>query len=907
MSALMEIIIKGVDQASKVADKVTGAFKKSEDAINRGNKAAQTSADAASKSVNQVASNYDKVNSAANKSSGALSNAWNKVKSTASNAINGVNQSVGSIGAIAQKAGSTIGSAITAGFQKAKSAAMSAGQSIKSSLTNAAMAADTLSGAISGAIGAFGLVEIANSMWTGASNKQFNQAYMAMKLGTDQAAKYVGEIQRIVAAVPGDDTYMNSLLSTATARGAAIGDMEKLAWVTSDYIAASRMQGKALLETQMDIKEYILSGNTGQMERDSILKMQLDKLKGAKTVTERINALNVALNAEGYAGISQLDIASLKWDNIKGKIQLAATTIGERLLPYIERGIDFLLEMDAKTGGLSSVFIVLSGAAIAFVAALSMISGPLLLIGGAVTGVFGTLSGIFTTLTISEVAVGEAAAFAGAGISTTAVSATGATGAMSGLWAALGPVGVAIIAITAAIAIGIYIWQNWSKEIIQLKDNLFSGNWAGAASQIGGAFQYVGQGIWNALVSAGQAIWNFITSIPAMIGNASSWFIEMGGKLIDWIITGLTSIADSLSTTLEGLMNDAVTQAGTGGEEGGKSAGEQAGGGLLDGFIKWISDNGPKLAENIQKMFTTILPLVLQIIGQIMVIIAVSLWNWGLKAGGDFINGIIQWIQQLPGQLWTWFLLTVIRIGLWANQMRERARKAGSDFVNNVINFIRNLPGMAWTYLMFMIQRVVAWANQMRERARQAGQNFVNRLRDELTSLPGKMYTWGQNAFKRFSDAIIDSVPGLRWALDQVAALFPHSPPKTGPLATVKAENMKKWASTIGQALNEGVEVGATGTFDFISDKTESSNSSKQSGTDSSTKLIKIEEEWNGTLTIKLEGVPDNIDDNSLKVWLKSVITDSDLVKKLTKDRGFMSSLKIELAKEKGRTQRAGG
>lgn len=70
-------------------------------------------------------------------------------------------------------------------------------------------------------------------------------------------------------------------------------------------------------------------------------------------------------------------------------------------------------------------------------------------------------------------------------------------------------------------------------------------------------------------------------------------------------------------------------------------------------------------------------------------------------------------------------------------------------------------------------------------------------LYDWMSDLPGNMYKWGQTAFQSFVDAIIDSIPGLRTALNLVKQLFPQSPPKTGPLADITTENMYDWMSSI--------------------------------------------------------------------------------------------------------------
>ena len=81
-----------------------------------------------------------------------------------------------------------------------------------------------------------------------------------------------------------------------------------------------------------------------------------------------------------------------------------------------------------------------------------------------------------------------------------------------------------------------------------------------------------------------------------------------------------------------------------------------------------------------------------------------------------------------------------------------------------------------------------------------AGNTIINTLHSVLGNLPAQMYTWGMNVLQSFINGIINAIPGLRAALDIVSALFPHSPPKTGPLSTITAGNMFAWASDIASA-----------------------------------------------------------------------------------------------------------
>lgn len=266
--------------------------------------------------------------------------------------------------------GSAIGRDITsgttvasAGMGKLQTKSTSTFGAIKAGASAAKQSLGDMGSLITGVVGGIGLMEVAQAMWTGSTAKQFNAAYLQTKMSTSAANEYISQIQKIVADVPGDDSFMNQLLTGAVAKQTNLSSTElrALGNAAADYVTVSRSMGKTLLETQMDLKEYVLTGNTGQLERDSILKMQLDTLEGQTTVSARILALDKALKAEGYAGLSQLDIASIKMEEFKGKLQLSATTIGERILPYIERLLNYILDLDEKTGGMSSIWIVIAG------------------------------------------------------------------------------------------------------------------------------------------------------------------------------------------------------------------------------------------------------------------------------------------------------------------------------------------------------------------------------------------------------------------------------------------------------------------------------------------------------------------------------------------------------------------
>lgn len=312
------------------------------------------------KEVSSVGTKVNSATSAFSKLGSVGSSALSKITSGTSAAITGVAK----LGTTATTTSKNLGNMGTEGAK--------AGTSISKSMGGAGQAVDGLGSAMAGIAGGFGLMTIAGAAWSGSTQAQFNKAYLATKVGTKAADQYVKSIQQIVSEVPGDDTFMNQILTGAVAKQTNLSNVElrALGNGVADYLAVSKSMGKSNIETQNDLNEYIKTGNTTQLERDSILKNQMKTLDDQKTVSDRILALNKALKDEGYSGLSQLDIASIKAEELKGKFQLTATELGNKILPYIERFLDFMLELDKNTKGQSTMWLLIGGAVLAAAVAL---------------------------------------------------------------------------------------------------------------------------------------------------------------------------------------------------------------------------------------------------------------------------------------------------------------------------------------------------------------------------------------------------------------------------------------------------------------------------------------------------------------------------------------------------------
>nr|WP_302578244.1 hypothetical protein [Methanobrevibacter arboriphilus] len=331
-----------------------------------------------SKGTGTAQANINKLNSAVNnfnnqaglgfnRTGNTIGQSISKGSSTGTSALSKLssigNSIFSTISSGASKAGTTIGNGLSKGASIGTQALSKLGSVGKSAVSGIASQFEGLNGVIAGAIGGFGLYEIGQAAWTGATQKQFNQAYLATKMSDSAAKGYVKTINDIVAKVPGDDTFMSTLLSGAVARQTNLStdQLVTLGNAVADYTITSQAMGKSMIETQMDLKEYVQTGNTSQLERDSILKNQMDTLEDQATVSDRILALNKALQAEGYKGLSQLDIATIKTEELKGKIQAGLTELGTSALPVVEDIVDGLNKADESTGGLSTKALTIGG------------------------------------------------------------------------------------------------------------------------------------------------------------------------------------------------------------------------------------------------------------------------------------------------------------------------------------------------------------------------------------------------------------------------------------------------------------------------------------------------------------------------------------------------------------------
>lgn len=181
-----------------------------------------------------------------------------------------------------------------------------------------------------------------------------------------------------------------------------------------------------------------------------------------------------------------------------------------------------------------------------------------------------------------------------------------------------------------------FIADNWgrlSKDWNDFWTMIKAGDWSGALTLL------VNELKWAFL----DAPLSYLASLPAKVGEMASQFLDIGKNIINWIVSGLTSLSGWLDQQL-------AIQFGSGGQS--------AATGMVDGFGKWLDDNGWKIAEIVGDVLFQVLPKLIEIAVKIIIIVLNAIFKH-----------IEKWAKDLPGNMYNWGkdAASSFGRGLWDN------------------------------------------------------------------------------------------------------------------------------------------------------------------------------------------------------------------------------------------------
>jgi phage-related protein len=340
------------------------------------------------------------------------------------------------------------------------------------------------------------------------------------------------------------------------------------------------------------------------------------------------------------------------------------------------------------------------------------------------------------------------------------------------------PIMIIVIAIIALIAILAILYNR--NETVR---NAINWLWAGL-QQLGGYIYGGLLAVWNALGGALTWIWNGLVQLGTYI---------MGGLMAAWniIVTALAPIIAAFSRLWTAIsMVWAVFASDQAGQANGIfsqiadavmalwSALSWLAGLIIDALMPYLQLLWEFLSGAFSAVWETVSGVILAVISYVSTFIILL---------ADLLSGNIT-ATEFMYEVWIAFELMISEIfasiingiGQFALNLINWAIYAASGLLNAFITYLSQLPGMAWGYFLAFLSYLASLPGRAYNYAASAGSNIINAIASYLSSLPGKMYQWGKNALQSFVNAIINSIPGLRSALDLVSSLFPHSPPKEG-------------------------------------------------------------------------------------------------------------------------------
>ena len=508
---------------------------------------------------------------------------------------------------------------------------------------------ENLSSGLGSLMAGIGLAEMATSAWEGATEKQTNQLLLARKYGTGAAEDISNAISDAVTKTPGDDAFLTSMLSNASLKAKMTKkDLDEMAASIADYQTMSKASGSSTFEAQGEIRNYLMTGETGRM-KDTPLAAYMDELEGADTVTERVDALNHALNELGYSGASGMASAENSMETFKGTMQNALTSVGQAFLPAIQGILDKFLELDDALGGnLSKALVVVGGGLAGIVAGAGALGAILPAVGkgfqaigtgidiltkgpqiikGLVSG-FQTFEEVITLVREAETLSEGVNAVYAASLDAEAASAAAATGPTTGLAIAenslLLPLLLVAAAIIALVAILWYLYNN-NEQVRAGIDSLIA-----SVQGFLGTLMRLGQAILSAVMPYLQQFFDTVMSIAAAIVTAiipiiQAWFQRM--SLIISIITSVINGNMSLQAALVAIwtiIQQTIVQ-------------------VVGAIIGFLASFGQQMVSLIFSAFSRVLTTI---------ITQVAMWRaQAIRGVTNMVSGVVSKVRSLPGQI----------------------------------------------------------------------------------------------------------------------------------------------------------------------------------------------------------------------------------------------------------------
>ncbi|EMJ5875681.1 phage tail tape measure protein [Clostridioides difficile] len=281
-----------------------------------------------------------------------------------------------------------------------------------------------------------------------------------------------------------------------------------------------------------------------------------------------------------------------------------------------------------------------------------------------------------------------------------------------------GPIGIAIVAITALVA-GLVVLWNTNKGFRDFVIN--------AWNNIKETVIKVWGGICNFFTQTIPQAWN---DLCTSFSNAGQWFGEMWNNIKQTFINGWNAIVAFFTQTIPMWINSIGI---------------------------WFGQLPTKIGYGLGFA-----------LGKIMSW-GISVWTYLVTNVPIWINNVVTFFAQLPNRIWTWLVSTVQKIGQWGMAMIAYAQIYSRMIINNIVVFFQTLPNRVWTWLTNTIQKVATWGSQMATKGKEGAKKLITTVVDTLKSLPQKVMDIGKNVVKGLWNGITGAGDWLKGKVNDFA------------------------------------------------------------------------------------------------------------------------------------------
>ena len=371
------------------------------------------------------------------------------------------------------------------------------------------------------------------------------------------------------------------------------------------------------------------------------------------------------------------------------------------------------------------------------------------------------------------------------------------------------PVGIAVIAIGALVAIFVVLWNKceWFRDF-------WVNLWESIKSGVGKAKDFVCEKI--------KTIGDFFSKLPAkfdevkqkiseFVGNVITKIKELPGKTVKALADLKSKVQETFNSAMEKLKNIAQTSI-TNIVEFFIDLPYKIGYalGLIIGFFinigvqigNWIQENVPIIIENIVTFFselpgkiwtflsavitkiiewgtnlltnavlwvsttiTNIITFFSELPSKIWAFLfsvitfvvtwGITIFNTAVEWVSNLITSVVMFFSELPGKIWAFLLNVINNIIAWGKSSWEKAKIYTSNLITSVVTFFSELPGKIWAFLLNVINNIVTWGKDMVAKGKQAASELVTSILNKIGELPGKVMETGRNIVEGLWNGII--------------------------------------------------------------------------------------------------------------------------------------------------------